>query len=49
MTVKFGRTESERVKKAREKSFGFLQKKNAEEVPLLYRRRSSSLSIPLSL
>ena len=31
VTVKVGRTESERLKKAREKSFGFLQKKNAEE------------------
>nr|CAG4650220.1 EOG090X07NA [Sida crystallina] len=30
--VKFGRTESDRLKKAREKSFGFLQKKNAEEL-----------------
>jgi DNA-directed RNA polymerase III subunit RPC5 len=32
VTVKVGRTESEKLKKAREKSFGFLQKKNAEEV-----------------
>lgn len=32
VTVKFARTESERLKKAREKSFGFLQKKNAEEL-----------------
>lgn len=31
ITVKFARTETERSKAAREKSFGFLQKKNAEE------------------
>nr|CAG4647122.1 EOG090X07NA [Megafenestra aurita] len=31
ITVKFARTESDRTKALREKSFGFLQKKNAEE------------------
>nr|CAG4642574.1 EOG090X07NA [Evadne anonyx] len=31
ITVKFARTETDRSKAAREKSFGFLQKKNAEE------------------
>lgn len=31
ITVKFARTESERTKSLREKSYGFLQKKNAEE------------------
>jgi len=31
VTVKFARTETDRSKAAREKSFGFLQKKNAEE------------------
>nr|CAG4640931.1 EOG090X07NA [Eulimnadia texana] len=31
VTVKFARTENERFKKAREKSFDFLQKKSAEE------------------
>lgn len=31
VTVKFARTETDRTKALREKSFGFLQKKNAEE------------------
>ena len=31
ITVKFARTETERSKQAREKSFSHLQKKNAEE------------------
>lgn len=31
VTVKFARTESDRAKATREKSFGYLQKKNAEE------------------
>nr|CAG4638507.1 EOG090X07NA [Cyclestheria hislopi] len=31
VTVKFAKTESDRLKAAREKSFGFLQKRNAEE------------------
>lgn len=31
ITVKFARTETDRSKALREKSYGFLQKKNAEE------------------
>ncbi len=31
ITVKFARTETDRTKQAREKSYGHMQKKNAEE------------------